>query len=245
MKKNRTILIAVLIIALAFGAGLLWRWVQGTPYYALYQIGAGLKNRDLNTFLTYVDVESILNQQASESISALLSSLTASGSVGKIAGPLGEIKIKISPEFNKGLSNLAIRQLQDYLENPKNPTLPSSFLLLTAAQFNSKTRLYPGDFEKGQGSVADGDAKAGGHLAGEGTQSGGHPKTHQDLSSPVSEIKPVSPSPSSSSANTASLPNQIVFIKCVSAITIRRTWAWYSLRQYKHFCRVIYYRSVE
>ena len=138
MKTNRTILIAVLIIALGFGSGLLWRWVQGTPYYALYQIGAGLKNRDLNTFLTYVDVESILNQQASQSISNLLSSLTASSSVGKIAGPLGEIKIKISPDFNKGLSNLAIRQLQDYLENPKNPTLPSSFLLLTAAQFTVK-----------------------------------------------------------------------------------------------------------
>ncbi len=138
MKKNRTILIIVIVIALAFGAGLLWRWVQGTPYYALYQIGAGLKNRDLNTFLTYVDVESILNQQASESISTLLSSLTASNPVGKITGPLGEIKIKITPEANKGLSNLAIRQLQNYLENPENPTLPSSFLLLTLAQFNVK-----------------------------------------------------------------------------------------------------------
>ena len=98
MKKNKSTIIIIIVVALAFGAGLLWRWVQGTPYYALYQIGAGLKNRDLNTFLTYVDVESILNQQASESISNLLSSLTASSSVGKIAGPLGEIKIKISPE---------------------------------------------------------------------------------------------------------------------------------------------------
>jgi hypothetical protein len=138
MKKNRTILIAVLIIALAFGAGFLWRWVQGTPYYALYQIGAGLKNRDLNTFLTYVDVESILNQQASESISNYLSSLTASNPVSKIVGPQGEIKIKISPEANKGLSNLAIQQLQKYLENPANPTLPSSFLLLSVAGFKVK-----------------------------------------------------------------------------------------------------------
>ena len=138
MKTNRTILIAVLIIGLAFGAGLLWRWVQGTPYYALYQIGAGLKNRDLNTFLTYVDLESILNQQASESISNVLSSLTASHPLGKIAGPLGEIKIKLTPEGNKGLSNLATRQLQNYLENRENPTLPSSFMLLTLAGFKVK-----------------------------------------------------------------------------------------------------------
>jgi hypothetical protein len=135
MKKKQNTIIIIIVVALAFGAGLLWRWVQGTPYYALYQIGAGLTNRDLNTVLTYVDVESILNKQASESISILLSSLTASSSVGKIAGSLGEIKIKISPEANKGLSNLAIQQLQSYLENPQNPTLPHSFLLLTMAQF--------------------------------------------------------------------------------------------------------------
>jgi hypothetical protein len=138
MKTNRTILIAVLIIALAFGAGLLGRWVQGTPYYALYQIGAGLKNRDLNTFLTYVDLESILHQQASESISTYLSSLTASKTVDKIVGPLGEIKIKLTPEGNKGLSNLATHQLQKYLENPKNPTVPSSFMLLALAGVNVK-----------------------------------------------------------------------------------------------------------
>jgi hypothetical protein len=133
MKTNRTILIAVLITALAFGAGLSWRWVQGTPYYALYQIGAGLKNRNLSTFLTYVDVESILHQQASESISTYLSSLVASKTVGQFAGPLGEIKIKLTPEGNKSLSRLAIQQLQNYLKNPENPTLSSSFMLLALA----------------------------------------------------------------------------------------------------------------
>ena len=138
MKKNRNIIIIIIVVALAFGAGLLWRWVQGTPYYALYQIGAGLKNRDLPTFLTYVDVESILNQQISESISNLLSSLAASETVDRITGPLGEIKIKITPEGNKSLSNLAIRQLQNYLENKENPTLPSSFTLLVLAGFNVK-----------------------------------------------------------------------------------------------------------
>jgi hypothetical protein len=138
MKTNRTILIAVLITTLAFGAGLSWRWVQGTPYYALYQIGAGLKNRNLNTFLTYVDVESILHQQASESISTYLSSLVASKTVGKFAGPLGEIKIKLTPEGNKSLSRLAIQQLQNYLKNLKNPTLSSSFMLLALAEVNVK-----------------------------------------------------------------------------------------------------------
>ena len=137
MKINRTILIAVIIIGLAFGAGLLWRWVQGTPYYALYQIGAGLKNRDLNTFLIYVDVDSILNKQLSETISKLLSSLT-SENVDKITGPLGEIKIKITPEGNKDLSHLAVRQLQEYLDNKNNPTLTSSFALLVLAKFTVK-----------------------------------------------------------------------------------------------------------
>jgi hypothetical protein len=131
MKNNRIVLIAVIIIALAFGAGLLWRWVQGTPYFALYQIGASLKNRDLNGFLTYVDVESILQQQASESISAYLSSL-------KITSPLGEIKIKLTPGGNKSLSHLAIRQLQKYLENPENPTLPSSYGFLALAEVKVK-----------------------------------------------------------------------------------------------------------
>ncbi len=138
MKTNRTIVVAILIICLAFGAGLLWRWVQGTPYYALYQIGAGLKNRDLNTFLTYIDVESILNQQVSGSISTLLSSLTASSSIGQIASSLGEIKIHLTPETNKGLSKLAVQQLQKYLEDPKNSTLPSVFALLALADFKVK-----------------------------------------------------------------------------------------------------------
>ena len=138
MKTNRNIILIALIILIAFGAGLGWRWVQGTPYYALYQIGAGLKNRDLNTFLTYVDVESILSQQVSGSLPSLLSSLNASGSLGKIAGPLGGIKVQLTPEINKGLSNVVIQQLRDYLENPKNPTLPSSFLLISRAHFKVK-----------------------------------------------------------------------------------------------------------
>ncbi|MGA3084796.1 MAG: hypothetical protein ABSE95_08365 [Thermodesulfobacteriota bacterium] len=138
MKNKRNIILIILVITLAFGAGLLWRWIQGTPYYALYQIGASLKNRDLNTFLTYVDVESILNQQVSGSISTLLSSLTNSNSIGKIAGNLGEIKIQLNPEANKGLSKIAKQQLQNYLENPKNPTLPSSFLLVSLAKFDVK-----------------------------------------------------------------------------------------------------------
>lgn len=138
MKTNRTKILSILIVCLAFGTGLTWRWVQGTPYYSLYQVGAGLKNRDLNTFLTYVDLESILNQQVSGSLSSLLSSLNPSGPLGKIAGPLGDIKIQLTPEVNRGLSTLVSQQLRDYLENPKNPTLPSSFLLLTRAHFTIK-----------------------------------------------------------------------------------------------------------
>ena len=135
--KNRTVLIAVLVIFLAFGAGLFWSWLQGTPYYSLYQIGAGLKNRDINTIVTYVDMEAVLNQQVSESISPLLNSLVSSSSLGKLTGPL-ELKIKLSSEANRGLSRLAIDQLRIYLENPENNTLPSSFLLLTVADFKTK-----------------------------------------------------------------------------------------------------------
>jgi len=138
MKKNRKTIVIILVVSLAFGAGLTWRWVQGTPYYALYQIGAGLKNRDLNKVLTYVDLESILNQQISGPISSILSSLAASSPLGKIAGPLGGIKIQLTPEINKGLSDLVIRYLREYLENKKNSTLPSSFLLLTLARFKVK-----------------------------------------------------------------------------------------------------------
>jgi hypothetical protein len=137
MKKNRTIIIAVIIIGLAFTAGLGWRWVQGTPYYALYQIGKGLKNRDLNTVLAYVDLESVLNQQVSGPVSRLLSSM-ASSSLGKITGPGAEIKIQLSPGLTKGLSNIVVEQFKAYLENPRNPTLPSSFVLLGLADFKIK-----------------------------------------------------------------------------------------------------------
>jgi hypothetical protein len=138
MKKNKNTIIITLVVCLAFGAGLSWRWVQGTPYYALYQIGAGLKNRDLNRVLTYVDLESVLSQQISGPISNILSSLTAAGPLGKIAGPLGGIKIQLTPEINKGLSDLVVRYLREYLENQKNATLPSSFLLLSLAHFKVK-----------------------------------------------------------------------------------------------------------
>jgi hypothetical protein len=152
MKKKRSGIFIVLIVSLAFGFGLSWRWVQATPYYSLYQIGAGLKNRDLNTFLTYVDLESILNQQVSGSLSSLLSSLNPGGSLEKIAGPLGDLKIQLTPEVNKGLNTLIVQQIRDYLENPKNPTLPSSFLLLSSAQVKVKedTALVTLKHEKDQ-----------------------------------------------------------------------------------------------
>jgi hypothetical protein len=138
MKNKRNIILIILVLILAFGAGLLWRWVQGTPYYAVYEIGAGLKNRDLNTILTYVDLESILDQQVSGIVSNLLSNLTVPAPSGNITSPLGEIKIQLTPETNKGLSKLAVQQLQNYLEDPKNSTLPSSFMLLALADFKVK-----------------------------------------------------------------------------------------------------------
>ncbi|HMK64703.1 MAG TPA: hypothetical protein VK564_02840, partial [Thermodesulfobacteriota bacterium] len=133
MKLNKKIILVVIVILMAFGAGLTWRWIQQTPYFALYQIGAGLKNRDLNTVLTYVDLESVLNQQISGTLSGLLTSLAASSPLGKISGPAADIKIQITPESNKGLKGLVLPFFQGYLENPQNPTLPSSFALIYLA----------------------------------------------------------------------------------------------------------------
>jgi hypothetical protein len=138
MKNSKKIILLIIVVSVAFSAGLTWRWIQGTPYFALYQIGAGLKNRDLNTVLTHVDLESVLSQQISGTLSGLLSSLTASSPLGKIAGPLGEIKIQITPESNKSLKNLVVSYLQKYLEDPKNPTLSSSFILIYLAHFKIK-----------------------------------------------------------------------------------------------------------
>ncbi|MCJ7833319.1 MAG: DUF2939 domain-containing protein [Deltaproteobacteria bacterium] len=162
MKKNRNLILIILVITLAFGAGLLWRWVQGTPYYALYQIGAGLKNWDLNTFLTYVDVESILNQQGSGIVSNLLSTLTVPAPSGKITSPLGEIKIQLTPETNKGLSKLAVQQLQKYLEDPKNSTVPSSFMLLARADFKVKQDYALVTLKKDKDQLRMGMRKQGG-----------------------------------------------------------------------------------
>jgi hypothetical protein len=131
-------MLAVLIVCLAFGAGLVWRWVQSTPHYALYQIGSGLKNREIQTLLVHVDLETVLNRQVSEMVSGLISDWTRSEPQGKLSTPLGEIKVRISPEGNKGLDRLAVRELQKYLENRNNPTIPSSFALLALADINKK-----------------------------------------------------------------------------------------------------------
>jgi hypothetical protein len=138
MKNKRFVFIIAIAVFLAFSAGLAWRWVQGTPYYAIYQIGAGLKNRDLNTVLTFIDLDSILSQQVAGTLSGVLSNLASSSPVAKLAGPLGEIKIQVTPGMNQGLKELATGYARTYLENSKNPTLPSSFLLFYLAHFDIK-----------------------------------------------------------------------------------------------------------
>jgi hypothetical protein len=152
MKKNRSVFIIAIVVFLAFSAGLAWRWVQGTPYYAMYQIGAGLKNRDLNTVLTYIDLDSVLNQQVSGTLSALLSNLASSSPLAKMTGPLGEIKIQLTPGMNQGLKELAAGYARRYLENTQNPTLPSSFFLLYLAHFEIKedSALVTLKYEKDQ-----------------------------------------------------------------------------------------------
>jgi hypothetical protein len=128
----------ILVLIVAFGSGLLARWVQGTPHFALYKIGASLKNRDVNSFLVYVDTETILSQQVSQSLSALVKSIPPSNPLSQLIGSQGEIKLQLSPEINKSASALIIQRLRDYLGDPKNPTLPSSFALLALARIKTK-----------------------------------------------------------------------------------------------------------
>ncbi|MBI5585218.1 MAG: DUF2939 domain-containing protein [Deltaproteobacteria bacterium] len=136
-KNRKTVLIALLII-LAFALGLGWRWVQGTPRYALYQIGAALKNRDVARLLMHVDLDSILKQQVAESVSNLLKSTASDHPLGKWLGAIGEFKITLAPGAQSGLSALVRRELEAYLTDPGHPTLPSSFLLLSLAEFHTR-----------------------------------------------------------------------------------------------------------
>jgi hypothetical protein len=126
---------------LAFGLGLTWRWIEGTPQYALYRMGSSLKNRDVESFLAHVDLDSILKQQVAESFSTLFKRSVAQNPLGKLLGPLGEINITLVPGAQAGLTGLVRQELETYLKNPNNPTLPSAFLLLSLARFNTRDDL--------------------------------------------------------------------------------------------------------
>jgi hypothetical protein len=141
MKKYKRAITILLLIGLAFALGLTWRWMEGTPQYTLYRIGSSLKNRDFETFLLYVDLDNILKQQVAESFSALFKASNSDGPLGKLLGPLGGIKITLIPGDQNGLAGLARQELENYLKDQNNPTLPSAFLLLSVAQFNTRDDL--------------------------------------------------------------------------------------------------------
>jgi hypothetical protein len=63
IKKYKRSVVILILIGLAFALGLTWRWIEGTPQYIIYRIGSSLKNRDCETFLSYVDLDNILKQQ--------------------------------------------------------------------------------------------------------------------------------------------------------------------------------------
>jgi hypothetical protein len=138
IKKYKRSVVILILIGLAFALGLTWRWIEGTPQYTIYRIGSSLKNRDCETFLSYVDLDNILKQQVAESFSALFETSNADNPLGKLLGPLGEVKITLIPGVQSGLAGLARQELEKYLKNPSNPTLPSAFLLLSVAQFNTR-----------------------------------------------------------------------------------------------------------
>ena len=141
MKKYKRSIILLLLIGLAFALGLTWRWLEGTPQYTLYRIGSSLKNRDFETFLLYVDLDNILKQQVAESFSTLFQASKSDTPLGQLLGPLGGVKITLIPAVQNGLAVLAQQELEKYLKNPNNPTLPSAFLLLSMAHFNTRDDL--------------------------------------------------------------------------------------------------------
>jgi hypothetical protein len=147
-KKYKRTIIILLLIGLAFALGLTWRWMEGTPQYALYRIGSSLKNRDIETFLWYVDLDNILTQQVAGSFSTLFKSSNSDSPLGKLLGPLGEVKITLIPGVQNGLTGLARQELEKYFKNQNNPTLPSAFLLLSVAHFNTRDDLSLVTLEK-------------------------------------------------------------------------------------------------
>ena len=141
IRKYKRSIIILLLIGLAFALGLTWRWMEGTPQYTLYRIGSSLKNRDIETFLLYVDLDNILTQQVAESFSTLFKFSNSDSPLGKLLGPLGEVKITLIPGVQNGLTGLARQELEKYFKNQNNPTLPSAFLLLSVAHFNTRDDL--------------------------------------------------------------------------------------------------------
>jgi hypothetical protein len=141
MNKYKRLLAVVLLLGLAFALGLTWRWIEGTPQYALYRIGASLKNRDIDTLLVYFDLDAILKQQGSAPFSALFKGSNANNPLDKLLGSLGEVKITLIPGVQAGLTGLVRQELEKYLKNKNNPTLPSAFLLLSLASFNTREDL--------------------------------------------------------------------------------------------------------
>jgi hypothetical protein len=138
IKKYKRWLTVALLLGVAFALGMTWRWIEGTPQYALYQIGASIKNRDIDTLLVYMDLEAILKQQVADSFSALFKDSNSNNPLGKLLGPLGEVKITLVPGVQAGLTGLVRQELEKYLKNQDNPTLPSAYLLLTLASFNTR-----------------------------------------------------------------------------------------------------------
>jgi len=141
IKKYKRWLTVAVLLGLAFALGLTWRWIEGTPQYALYRIGSSIKNRDIDALLVYIDLDTILKQQGTEPFSALFKGSDSNAPLDKLLRPLGEIKITLIPGVQAGLTGLARQELEKYLKNQDNPTLPSAFLLLSLASFNTRNDL--------------------------------------------------------------------------------------------------------
>ena len=118
MRRVLLILLLIILAAGAFWAS--WGFLH-SPYYALYQIGKGIHDRDPGLFLTYVDLDKVLAGQK-ESLIEEFAPKDKSDVVSQIVTAL-------MPQISQMAKDRVIR----YIADPERDNLPSSWTLLPAA----------------------------------------------------------------------------------------------------------------
>ncbi|MGD8561647.1 MAG: DUF2939 domain-containing protein [Desulfarculaceae bacterium] len=123
-------LIWVILLLLA-GAGFwaTWGFFQ-SPYYALYQIGKSIHNRQPRLFLAYVDVKSVVSGQRE----SLVEELVPGDDKGVARQLVGGLMSALMPQVVELVKDRVVRVILD----PERENLPTSWALVTAATVTSK-----------------------------------------------------------------------------------------------------------